>query len=432
MEITTHADWLGITVFPIDNHLDDDGNELPKGKFPDKYYNNDWTDRADSRVKDLEEFFGESMQEERCTLGRAGYTVSYRFASGAVVGYHEKHEYMGIHIQFTGEGLVVLRKRLGGLAERDALRLIAGQCEAWGDYDWRVSRIDVAIDVTDSEWTVPHFARLLVSDEEYKATGEVFRTKVFQAGKKLSRHKTRESDEIGFTRSRMSTRSIMSEYGSTVYLGRKESGREARIYNKTAERRGKGVKCEENKLRFEMEIMKGFATQVGNELFLVKSEEEQARLFYALAYSDYNIRDYDEEKDEYFEHELTKEFGKLAEGGKIVLYADKTVSDFESSYNHIVKNSGAISIVEKAIQTFKDELEPGLIIESYLDALREELWNYHEREANTETPNQDIRAFVARQQALDIAIEDLPKRWYRAIVRRQGAGADAGTEDGAE
>lgn len=393
MYLTTLIDWMGFTVKPIDTHIDDDGTELPKGRFNSRYYKKPWGGKAEHMLDALEASLGKSSKDDLSKLAKLGYTQSRTYASGAVVGYHELNEYMGIHIQFTGDGLKALRKVRGAMAERDVIHETETIVNRF-NYDWRMTRIDITDDIHESKWTIPQFASLLVSDEQTTAKGEIWRARNLKNG-------------VDFVNARVNTRAVVSPTGSTVYMGTKASGKESRLYNKTAERANAGENIEADLLRFEVSYSKEFATQVGNVIYSSPNHDNMIRSMNQLIYSDFNIRK--PRGGKMIEHPLMKEIKKVADGGTIIMHADKTESDFESAYRHIVEKSGLMSMIEKAVRAFP-ETDSEAIIDGLFDNLKMVYREYHELESTSTNP--DIKAFVNRfnMQNPDKDIQALP--WH--------------------
>ena len=128
-----------------------------------------------------------------------GYNKGVITACGAIVLWHTAFPDMGWHMVMSGAALREIRA--AGMDDRTLVRKLSAR-------GIRFSRIDLAMDVFNSEWFTPYLFKGLIEEKRFKTRA---RLPTFTSG-------------VGNVKN-----------GATLYLGARTSPRMARIYDKAAE-----------------------------------------------------------------------------------------------------------------------------------------------------------------------------------------------------
>ncbi|WP_195847510.1 replication initiation factor domain-containing protein [Streptococcus uberis] len=375
-------DWLTITMIPNDSHQDENGEELPRGRYADRYYNRDWRDTAEEYLADLInelDGFDTYFEDSQPKLAKLGYTEEKCLGTGINIGYHPNYEYMGICLQMTGDGLRELRSKNGDLAESKLLRDIRSFSEKI-NYNWRATRLDIAIDVENCRENVSHYRKLLVDEPDgLPAKGSVWRLTASRNGEGSKFEKTRSQTSV-----------IYNENGYSVYVGSMQSNIRLNIYDKLREKKIEPTEELKSWVRFEGRFKKEYARDIANLIINQRDLQTQFALLYRIMYEKFQFRTQTEKV-----YRMSKKWEKLSQQEEVLLKADdKRDSDFLSAYNHVIEKSGLISLIAKAVGVFEKDIEKEKILDGMLKAIKENYLLYE----NTK----DVNAFIEKHKNEDI------------------------------
>lgn len=137
-------------MVPQDVHESFEG-ELAKGYINPRYYNKNWTKTAEKLIDEICEILGSGKASTRKRA--EGYTVHYELVGGIIIGYHDRHQYMGIIMQMDGKTLDRLRTYKGDMAGAWVIAKIAEYAERIEWFD-KCTRIDISLDMFNHEHSV--------------------------------------------------------------------------------------------------------------------------------------------------------------------------------------------------------------------------------------------------------------------------------------
>lgn len=314
----------------------------------------------------LIECFGDAKRNK----GFAGYDMVNSFDNWkCIIGYNHLNPKMGIYIKFTGQGLKQLlqfRNYQVYDLSKEIKNLIKLDNHKW---DYRVSKIDLAVDFINEDVLVNEIANRL-------------------------RHNSLIRSEKG--RRNLSKIRMISENDNveTIYIGnhRKKGGAEAylRIYDKKKEQeQTKGIFYKkalslEDWTRFEVSFGKQYAHQIGADLLNISTDKELSSLIFRRISDRYRFFSIEDGVEIMWIE--TKVMLQLANSHLDVMNSSKSeVSDLTVSYQYLVNQSGLISFMYKLTNVYGDE-----VIQKFFEALKKELMIYK--------PNSDVLAFLKKER----------------------------------
>lgn len=372
-------DWMTITMLPIDSRLDEEGNELPAGRYADRYFKRNWSDKAERFCFDLCEKIGfESISESNIKkIRKLGYNIEYNLADGIILGYHDNNEYMGLCLQLSGDGLRSLRLNYDENAEVILLNLIKEFVEE-RNYRFRVTRLDVAIDVENCWESVYNYKQLLIDEPNgAKAKGFVYR---LMAGKNGAPSK--------YQKLKFEGGGVFNENSYSVYVGSINSDIRLNIYDKMREQKLEPTSELKSWVRFEGRFKRSYATQIANQIINISDEQNVSKFLYRVMIEKFQFR-LTEDKI----YRMSKNWERLAQTDEVLLRADDSrVSTLQSSYEHITMRSGLFSLLAKAELIFKnkednEKIESTEMIDAYFESLKAEYKRYREKEITDDVAN---------------------------------------------
>lgn len=364
---TIGLDWLTITMSP---RLKYEGDIYgPHGeiihnqtvRFKDEYYNVNWSDTAElyiSAISNLLNVKFSTPDKNQTSLAKLGYTQT-RCAGSILIGYHERYEYMGICLQFTGEGLRQYRLSSSrDCAESWLMRSLDKLSDKW-EYSCSATRIDIAIDSYDSGTTLQDIIGLYHKPQNQRNERYLY-----------TAMENRSGDEIR-VRHRSGTQIIDNNMGGTsFYIGSMQSNVRLNVYDKTAEQIAAGKKdVPENWVRYEGRFKSEYARQLFNELKNYTDYAQYGKYLYRVMDSKWEFRLSEDPNDL---HPISKDWKERSKGVLGILKADdRRVSTMQTSYDHITTRSGLFSYLRKAELLYGEDVIPVLI-----DSLLSDYYNY--------------------------------------------------------
>lgn len=314
----------------------------------------------------LRECFG----DDKRSRGFSGYDMVNSFDNWkCIIGYNHLNPHMGIYIKFTGQGLKKLlqfrsyqvydlTKEIQGLIKLDKNK-----------WDYRVSKIDLAVDFINEDVLVNEIANRLRSHSLIRS----------------------EKGRRNVSKIRMISENDNVE---TIYIGnhRKKGGAEAylRIYDKKKEQeQTKGIFYKKalslkNWTRFEASFGKQYAHQIGSDLLNISTEKELSSLIFRRISDRYRF--FSIENGSEIMWLETKIMLQLANSHLDVMNSTKSeVSDLIVSYKYLINQSGLISFMYKLADVYGED-----VIKKFFERLEKELKSYK--------PNSDVLSFLKKEK----------------------------------
>lgn len=353
---TISLDWLTITMSPRlkyqDDEYDKDGNVIHHQKkyYLDELYNNDWTARADAYLTAISDLLDLKFNKDtHNSLAPLGYTQT--FSSGSIfIGYHELYEYMGICLQFSGDGLRQYRtaNKDKDCVEAWIMRSLDKLSDIW-EYSCGATRIDIAIDEYNGDTDVQDIVDLYHKPRELRGERNLY-----------TAMETKCSDEIRVPH-RSGTQVIANDEGGiSFYVGSLKSKCRLNIYDKTAEQKASGkTEVHEKWVRYEGRFRSEYARQIYNNIKNYEDYAQYGKYLYRVMDSKWEFRLSEDPNDL---HPISKSWKEHSKGVQGILKADdRRVSTMQTSYDHIAERSGLFSYLRKAELLYGEEVIPALI-----------------------------------------------------------------------
>lgn len=352
---TIGLDWLTITMSPKLKYQDDEygkNGEVIHHQtkyYLDELYNNDWSKKAKLQISQISELLGLKFNEdEKNTLAKLGYKQTLS-AGDIFIGYHELFEYMGICLQFSGEGLRQYRlSKPQDCAESWIMRSLDKLSSTW-EYSCGATRIDIAIDEYNGETTVQELVDRYHKPAALRAERYLYTTMEGQNG-----------DEVR-TRHRSGTQIIdNADGGISLYIGSMQSACRMNIYDKTAEQKAAGKKYVHDRwVRYEGRFRSDYAKQLFNNIKNYTDYGQLGKYLYKVIDSKWEFR-LSEDPDDL--HTISKSWKEHSKGVQGILKSeDSRISTMQTAYEHITSRSGLFSYLRKAELLYGEEIIPILM-----------------------------------------------------------------------
>lgn len=328
------------------------------------YFCDDFITKIDSKLR-----LNKCFDNEERTKGFAGYDMVTSFGNWqCLIGYNHMNPKMGIYIKFTGKGLKKILKfrdyQVYDLA-KEIKMLVNLDKNSW---DFRVSKIDLAIDFIDED--------VFVNDIANRLNNSLIRS---------------EKGRRNTSKIRM-----ISENNNvdTIYIGnhRKKGGAASylRIYDKKKEQEHtKGIFYNralnlKNWTRFEASFGKKYAHQIGIDLLNISKKEEMSSLIFRRFSDRYRFFQIVEGAEKlWIESDIMLRF---ANDKLDLMNSTKHESTKLSvSYQYLVNRSGLISFMYKIKELYGEKS-----IKFFFNELRKELAVYK--------PNPDVKVFISENK----------------------------------
>lgn len=354
---TIGLDWLTITMSPrLKYKYDKYGPNgevihLQTTRVKDEFYGVQWTKRAESYISEISHLLNLNFSEPKAktnSLAKLGYTQT-RVSGNILIGYHDFYEYMGICLQFSGEGLRQYRlSNSRECVEAWVMRSLDELSDTW-EYSCGATRIDIAIDTYNGETTLRDIIDLYHKPQDQRHERYLY-----------TAMENRNGDEIR-VRHRSGTQIIDNDMGGTsFYIGSIQSNCRLNVYDKTAEQIAAGKKdVPEKWVRYEGRFKSEYSRQLFNEIKYYTDYTQYGKYLYRVMDSKWEFRLSDDPNDL---HPISKDWKERSKGTLGILKADdRRVSTMQTSYDHITARSGLFSYLRKAELLYGEEVIPALI-----------------------------------------------------------------------
>lgn len=396
-------DWLNITMSPRNKYkLGADGEPIlsRKGKklIADKFYDVDWTDKADAIINRICATLGlgaevparKNAQGDAVNpLSKLGYNVCKQYGD-ILIGYHNRYEYMGVIVQLSGDACRSYRRGFDDCVAE--LFLISGlnTIADANDYMCAPTRVDIALDEYNGAWSVPQYVdAYYLQPQAQKRKAYIYTYRAYTEGK----------PSYGLANAK--TSAIMSE-GATLYVGSISSACRLRIYDKLAERTSADAPVVDNVdrwTRYELVVRKEYARAMGDALANLDVNDSDGYLRYlASVLANKYVLCLDE--DGLRKHYIMQYLDGVANGTKTVLRSDdRRASTLVTSYGHIIGGAGLVGLAQKMVAIHNDK-DAGKLVDALLLALKQEIMS-------APMTDETARAIARADKSVDVLPADV-------------------------